>query len=711
MAAREALSTEALSEVTTTSTTVWSDLSVFNDTLSAGDWLALSTRRYAHSSSSGNVDLRLLEDDVEILNTRLRVRSSQNGFYPSMAFLTRVQSAGGPKSLKTQLKAGSTGTARSDDGRIVLLKMGPGDLWAEDLTRITTTSTTFQDAVSRTQEVEAGEYVVIGFAVTDNSGTQAPVYLALEADGEVGPETGSISTVTTAVGVVLLVRRFTLAAGVRKFALKYRAHSSTTAGVQQRRLAVLKAADFDNLYYTQSETDSFGNEAVETEVLSMTPTVAANPHLLLMSCATSADAANSRIFTKIRAGGVDLQESLNITYNAANTRSAANPYVQLATPVAGPRQYRLTRRAPSGQTATHYVKAGAAIAVFDLGADGGGDPSPIAGSLSSSLGSLAAAAAGALMIAGASAATLGGLTATGAGKVQIKGVASQTLAPMTAAGAGALPIRGAGAVTLVPAFVSSSGALPIAATLSATLGPATAVGTGASQPVAAGALDQTLSPLISSASGTLPVAGQSFASLAPVTASSTGALPIKATASASLSAMTSSAWGSLAQVGSGAVSAQLAPLTGQGSGLLAISGAAAPALGSVTSGATGASLIRSSLSVQLASVEGTGAGVLPVAGQAIAALDPLVSSGVGSLAITGTGAATLDPLTASATGGEGNPVQTPPERRAGSVQQDRSLSATAQSRMASAVAQGRMAGSLAQSRALTARPQSRRLPT
>lgn len=372
---RVAFSTEALTEVSTTSTTIWSDVSTLTETLTEGDWLVLSTRRYAHSSSSGSVDLRLLEDDVQITSTTLRVRAARASFYPSTPFMHRVQSTGGSKTIKTQLKASTAGTAYSDDGRIILLKLGAGDLWGESLARQTTTLTTPQNAVSITATVEAGDYVAIGFGVTDNSATQAPAYVRLIGDGSAGPETGSISTVTSAVGSFLLVRRFTVAAGERTFGLQFRAHSSTTAGIRDARLCVLKAADFDNLYYQHSDADSFGTETEATDVVTMSETVTATPHLMVMSAATSAAAVNINTITKIRAGGVDLQESVNRSYNGDVNRSAANPYVNLATPEPGLRNYRLSRRSDQSVTA-HRVKAGAAIAVFDLGVAGGGEPEP-----------------------------------------------------------------------------------------------------------------------------------------------------------------------------------------------------------------------------------------------------------------------------------------------------------------------------------------------
>lgn len=640
---REAVSVEADAETSTTSTTDWSDLSTFSDPLTAGDWLLLSTRRYAHSSASGLVDLRLVEDDVEVYNTRIRARGVRADFYPSSAFMHRIQSSGGAKSVKTQLKTGSTGTAYSDDGRLVFLKLGENDLWAESLTRQTTTSTTPQVAVSVTATVDAGDYVLVAFGITDSNASQAPTYVSVACDGDVSPEIGSISTVAGAVGPTLMVRKFTLAAGEHTFDLRYRAHSSTTSGMAEARVCVLKASDFANVYYEQLDADDIGTNTTYTEVLSVSPTVTATPHILLMSCATSAALTNTAVLTQLTVAGVVRQESLNRSYNAGTDRSSANPYVRLSTPEAGPRTYALSRRSDQDVTATR-VKAGAAIAVFDLGA-GGAPPEPteVIATVTATLGGLTSSSGTGISVQASATKALDAATVSSSSAALITAAVSKTLGSLALLSNVSIVfpgINGALNKSLGTMVGSSSVVLPVAAAITTTLG---SLSTTSEIDVAlAASLDRSLGLLTTASAVGVATTANVTASLAALSASSSVAAIAGLSLSKTLGVATVV---SSSAIGLGATTTKtLGSLASSSATSVSLLASTSKTLGSVTSIASTTAIAGASTNATLGAVAGTSSAVAPTGVYFNKTLGVVATTSAGTSSVSASLAKTLESI-------------------------------------------------------------------
>lgn len=108
----------------------------------------------------------------------------------------------------------------------------------------------------------------------------------------------------------------------------------------------------------------------------------------------------------------------------------------------------------------------------------GAGPTPIAGSLSATLGPLTASGAGSALIGGQASVTLGAVTLNASGAVTITGTANATLGTLTGTATANLPIVGGASATLGSISVAATGAVAITGSASIALGGLSLVATG-----------------------------------------------------------------------------------------------------------------------------------------------------------------------------------------------------------------------------------------
>lgn len=228
------------------------------------------------------------------------------------------------------------------------------------------------------------------------------------------------------------------------------------------------------------------------------------------------------------------------------------------------------------------------------------------------------------------------------------GSLTATLGALAATAAGTLTLAASLAGTFGSLASSSTGTLALSGTASNTLAPLTVTAAGAGQTAIAGTLSATLATLTGDASGALALQGSAANTLQAATAEATGALAVAGSSASTLQAASVTSAGTLALTGT--ASPTFGAATAQGTATLAIAGTAAPALqpASVASAATLA--LRGEASPTLAAATTTATATLPIAGVTSGTFSPLtVTASSGALTL-GTASLTFDALAVNTTG-------------------------------------------------------------
>lgn len=302
--------------------------------------------------------------------------------------------------------------------------------------------------------------------------------------------------------------------------------------------------------------------------------------------------------------------SYNDGFSSASTGPSGgvyDPYVEL-----GYKGYSSLSEISPSVSYSREVKNYGILALFREPAA----PSSIAGSLSATLGSLAASGAGAVAVKGAASATLGAL---GLG-------ASGTVSSSLATGSLTEALGGIGA--------SGAGQIAITATLADVLGSVSLSGTGAS-PITA-ALAGLLGALPVAGAGSVAVTGEAANSLAGASLGSSGvvgSVPI-----------------------SGELGAALGSLAASGAASILVSGALEQSFGHLSLlAASDAMPITGALSIPLGAVTVDALGALSITGAGAVMLDAPGSLAIGSVGITGGLAEVLALIELDAASREGSP--------------------------------------------------------
>ncbi|WGU39088.1 hypothetical protein [Phenylobacterium sp. NIBR 498073] len=267
---------------------------------------------------------------------------------------------------------------------MTVLRMGAGDVYAESVARQAVTAggtTTWADVLSTSFSPAVGDYLVLAHSMTDNYATTTSAYGKFVWDGtaETNTEPAMAGHADITAGQKNLVplnkqRVYSEATGgvSRTVAWQGRSNQNTfEVGYAQNRLLILKLADFEAAHVARQA--SFSAElstATPFEALSITPTVSANPHLLIGSWYFNNVTTSSRVVTSVLADSGDAASAVARNYSANNDRGQAASFAGLRSYAAGSRKIALNiNTSPEGE----YVAllASSAFIALDLGSAGG----------------------------------------------------------------------------------------------------------------------------------------------------------------------------------------------------------------------------------------------------------------------------------------------------------------------------------------------------
>ena len=467
MAAREHYSAENLGEITVTSNTVWGSACTLSPTLVNGaDYVVFwSLELVNQSNTTADAQARVTVGGTAQATMNAENRNTSE--FPAYAGFFKVTGTGSPLTIALEVKAETNGNNLvARNRRLTVLRMGAGDVYTESTARQAVTAggtTTFADVLSTSFTPEAGDYLVLGHSITDNYATTTSVYGRFVWDGtaEGTAEVAASGHADITAGQKNLIplnklRVYSEATGgvSRTVTWQGRSHQNgNEVGFAQNRLLILRLADFSASHSARLSELGWAEGTTPTDVLAIspTPTVTANPHLLLGSWSSN-QVSNSSGYVYSRLDDADddadAASSAARVFNVADTRGQGAAFYGVRTYTAGTRPISL-KLWGGGATEWSSAMGGSALALLDLGADDTSVPvtvSPTAGSLTTtgfaptvSGGSASSVTAG-----------LGSISLTGFSPTVI-GAKSATVTPT----AGSLSLNG-----LIPS-VSAGGAITI----------------------------------------------------------------------------------------------------------------------------------------------------------------------------------------------------------------------------------------------------------
>lgn len=379
MAARQHYATANAGPVNNTSNSSWATLATLPDFEPdvSGTYAVFWSGAFQNASNAtadAQIRVRFGPTGFESTIASLNIESAATSEYPQLAGMFFHVEDVAPVGVYADIafRAETNGNSiNAKNGQIVALKLGANDAIGESLARQTSTTTTNVSAATANFTSDGGDYVVVGYGECDCSVTTAPVYVRLNCNGTNTGELGVRVADTTNLSPGLMVYRFAaVPAGARSASLQFHAHSSTTAGITNARVLVMRAADFDAVYGGQLSSDNAGTQSTYTSAITVTETVTANPHLLLGGWGTSSTTSATDVQSQVTQGGAQIAESIRRAYNAAQIRFNMSGFASLRS---GHSAGSLTWTLDRGQSGSNTIAigAGSALVLFDLGASGG----------------------------------------------------------------------------------------------------------------------------------------------------------------------------------------------------------------------------------------------------------------------------------------------------------------------------------------------------
>ena len=280
-----------------------------------------------------------------------------------------------------QYAAETTGTtATIKNARLLVLKLGADDVYAEHLTSTVTTTTSLSTKVSLTvTPSSSGDYLVLGYARHNcnsggaalNVGLYSPVAgkyypdrsASLAAtDGRVPKDTTDIiSFVGSIVDTISSSSTYTLDS---------RLSTSATSTLYEGAILALRLSGFDAAYSAENASASSGTEGTNQNAVTLTQTTTANPHLVVATYKHTSNSTTGSAYAEVVYDG----SSQTATVHEAS--SATSGYLwsgmfQVVTPSAASHTWNIARRSEVSAPATSILSAGSRVSVLDLGSAGG----------------------------------------------------------------------------------------------------------------------------------------------------------------------------------------------------------------------------------------------------------------------------------------------------------------------------------------------------
>lgn len=381
MGAREFYSSHSATEVATTSTTEWATVGQLQfQAKSSVDYVVFWSFEGAKAVvTNSSLAFRVAVDGVAVDEGQIRSRTASD--YPLISGFLRVQGAGLRVVTIDIINMQGANLVLGRNASLAALALDAGDRYAEDLSRIETTSSSATPLVSVTAS-SGGAYLLLGMSFTDNNNTTAPTYGSIAFEGATGPTYmvghGNLADVRPLWG---MWRQTAAEANTPSIQWCGRSHvNGAICGWRSNRVLALRMDRFDADFYADEIVNAAGTEASFVEALPLAVSQSANPHLVLAAFQTASASNTVSHAVRITEDGAEIGRGAQRTYASSAARAGHQGFVAVREGRDGARRWTLDRASDGVSSIT--LVAGSSIAALDLGAAGKAvDLEPVAVSL------------------------------------------------------------------------------------------------------------------------------------------------------------------------------------------------------------------------------------------------------------------------------------------------------------------------------------------
>ncbi len=325
---------ESLSEVSTTGT-AWADAAIVTYTPDDNStYFYFQSAAHALTSSSADCLHRLLNTTSSLVFGLVNAEAKDlTDYVPVFAAGVESFTTGhGAQTVKSQISGESAGiVARIREDRIVVLKKGANDDHEVSAGNSTTTSSSYQDKISRNfTPGSAGDYLVIAFCNRRSSTTGINTFCCLDIDGSIYGEAGhSVADLNTYRPWGTMVK-VNLTAAAHTIKLKFRSNGTAIATVNNAVIIILRLSDFVNNYYAEDRARETHNTSTFLTQASLTVSSPANQEHVVLACAQydhgATTSSTSVRLQEVASGTTNLTEIIEEPVNAA-TNNVLNWFV------------------------------------------------------------------------------------------------------------------------------------------------------------------------------------------------------------------------------------------------------------------------------------------------------------------------------------------------------------------------------------------------
>jgi hypothetical protein len=212
------------------------------------------------------------------------------------------------------------GTARIKEARITAIKLVSVDQYAQSESRSTTTLTTYQDKTTLTFTPESqGDYIIIATSILDGNSATYDFKCQLL----VGATTYSITNIEPvnaanrySWGVFVRVNLLAISQTIK---VQYCSeNTAATAGIANARIVVLRADQFENNYYAESNARSTTTLTSYQDKTTLTQTPQAQDHLVIGCAGADGSSESYSTYARLIEGAAVYGEMLIETKDATN---------------------------------------------------------------------------------------------------------------------------------------------------------------------------------------------------------------------------------------------------------------------------------------------------------------------------------------------------------------------------------------------------------
>lgn len=225
------------------------------------------------------------------------------------------------QTYKIQYTTSSTyGTASIKDAKIIALKLVSADQYAQSETRTTTSSTSYVDSATLTFTPDTqGDYIIIATATVDGSYTSYDFRTQLSIDGVASSISNIEPVYDNNRSFWGTIKKVNLTSASHTIKIQYSTEVvAYPAGISDARIIVLRADEFNNVYYDAAESRSTTASTSYINHLALTQTTPESNYLIIGSAGLDGAVVSESAYGQLTKDGVSYGEMVVETKDITN---------------------------------------------------------------------------------------------------------------------------------------------------------------------------------------------------------------------------------------------------------------------------------------------------------------------------------------------------------------------------------------------------------